>query len=390
MNREDRIPLVRFLLSILVLVAFGLAAYRFYGGLGAATNLTDSFPWGLWIGFDMLCGIALAAGGFVVAGAVHIFGLKKYHAFVRPAIITAFLGYLLAIIGLLMDLGRPWAIWHPLTMWQPHSVMFEVAWCVMLYTTVLFLEFLPVVFERFRWLRALRAINRVAIVFIIAGIILSTMHQSSLGALFVMMEHRLHALWFTPMLPLLFLVSAVTVGIAMVIFESLLSGLIFGHRHPVRLVGDLSRALPPILGIYIGLRLMDLHARGSLGLMFDGSLESWAFLLEMALGAVIPGTLLLSPAVRYNRTRLFGCVVAVILGVVLNRLNVCLIGMLASSPTGYMPSSVEILISAGIVAGGLLVLALMNQNLPIYKGEEAVGAAVESRPGQPTLTGSGG
>ncbi|OHB81304.1 MAG: polysulfide reductase, partial [Planctomycetes bacterium RBG_16_64_10] len=293
---------------MLVVTAFGLAAYRFARGLGAATNLNDAFPWGLWIGFDMLCGVALAAGGFVLAGTVHIFGLKKFEPFVRPAIVTALLGYLLAIIGLIMDLGRPWAIWHPLIMWQPRSVMFEVAWCVMLYTTVLFLEFLPIVFERFRMERSLRLINRLSIVFIITGIILSTMHQSSLGSLFVMAEHRMHVLWFTPLLPLLFFVSAVAVGVAMVIFEAIMSGLVFGHRYPVRLLGDLAKALPPVLGIYIGLKLMDLSARGALPHLLDDSLESWAFTIELFLGAFLPGTLLLSPRVRYNLPKLFACV----------------------------------------------------------------------------------
>ena len=161
MNAKARnVPTLRLMLSLLVVIGFGLAIYRFWCGLGAATNLNDSFPWGLWIGFDMLCGVALAAGGFVLAGTVHIFGLRKYKPFVRPAIVTAFLGYLLAIIGLIMDLGRPWAIWHPLFMWQPHSIMFEVAWCVTLYTTVLFLEFLPIVFEKFHMVRALAAIRR--------------------------------------------------------------------------------------------------------------------------------------------------------------------------------------------------------------------------------------
>jgi Ni/Fe-hydrogenase subunit HybB-like protein len=370
---------VRLLLSLLVAVAFGLAIYRFYGGLGAATNLNDTFPWGLWIGFDMLCGVALAAGGFVLAGTVHIFGLRRYEPFVRPAIVTAFLGYLLAIIGLTLDLGRPWAIWHPLVMWQPHSALFEVAWCVMLYTTVLFLEFLPMVFEKLRWERALGTLRRVMVVFIFAGIILSTMHQSSLGSLFVMMGHRLHSLWFTPILPLLFLVSAVAVGLAMVIFEALLSGLIFGHRHPTRLLGDLAQALPPILGIYIGLVLMDLNARGALGLVLESSFESWAFKIEIFLGFFLPGTLLLSPAVRYSRMRLFGCVLAVIVGVVMNRLNVCLVGMLATSPTGYFPSWIEVLVTGGIIAGGLLVLAVMNQTLPIMKAPGGTALAREAK-----------
>lgn len=229
----------------------------------------------------MLCGIALAAGGFVLAGTVHLFGLKRYEPFVRPAITTALLGYLLAIIGLVMDLGRPWAIGHPLIMWQPPSVIFEVAWRVMLYTSVLILEFLPIMFERFRMQRALRFMRRIMIVFIIAGVILSTVHQSSLGSLFVMMGHKLHPLWFTPLLPLLFLISSLAVGVAMVIFESILSGMIFGHRLSTRLLGDLARLLTLILSVYVGLRLMDLNACHELGRIFDNSPESWAFLPKM-------------------------------------------------------------------------------------------------------------
>jgi len=369
--RPERTSNIRLLMSVLVMVGFAIAVYRFWGGLGAATNLSDAFPWGLWIGFDMLCGVALAAGGFVLAGAIHIFGLKKYEVFERPAITTAFLGYILAIIGLLMDLGRPWVIWHPMIMWQHHSVMFEVAWCVMLYTTVLFLEFLPIVFERFRWYGALRAISRASVVFIIGGIILSTMHQSSLGSLFVMMGHRLHPLWFTPLLPLLFLTSAVAVGIAMVIFEACLSGVIFPHhRVPTRLLGDLAKALPPILGIYIGLKIMDLNGRGALGYLFTNTLESWTFLITLGFGAFLPGTLLLMPSVRYHRLKLFGCVTMVVAGVVMNRLNVCLVGMLGSAPVTYIPSWMEILVSAGILAGGLLVLAVMTTQLPIAKRAE--------------------
>ncbi len=376
MNAQRRqVPVIRLAFSILVFVAFGLAVYRLLLGLGAATNLTDSFPWGLWIGFDVLSGVALAAGGFVLAGAVHVFGLKKFEPFVRPAIVTAFLGYLLAIIGIMLDIGRPWAIWHPIIMWQPHSVMFEVAWCVILYTTVLFLEFLPIVFEWLNWQKPLQMLKRVMIVFIFAGIILSTMHQSSLGSLFVMMEHRLHPIWYTPLLPLLFLVSAVAVGIAMVIFEAMISGLIFGHRHPARLLGDLSKGLPPILGIYIGLKLMDLSARGVWPLLFQNTLEAWAFWIEFLLGAVVPGTLLLWPQVRNSRLRLFGCSLMVVVGVVLNRLNVALVGMLGSSPTGYLPSWIEILVSAGIVAGGLLVLSVMNQTLPIVTRPRSSAAA---------------
>ena len=267
-----------------------------------------------------------------------------------------------------MDLGRPWALWHPLIMWQPHSVMFEVAWCVMLYTTVLVLEFLPIVFERLRLQRALRFMRRILIIFIIAGVILSTVHQSSLGSLFVMMGHRLHPLWFSPLLPLLFLISSLAVGVAMVIFESILSGVIFGHRLSTRLLGDLARSLPLILSLYVGLRLMDLNARHELGRVFDNSLESWAFLLEMVVGVILPGVLLLYSEVRYDRLKLFGCSLMVIVGVVMNRLNVCLLGMLGTS-SGYVPRWIEIVVSAGVIAGGLLVLSVMNQTLPISRSE---------------------
>jgi len=378
MNEHPRIITnIRLIFSAMVMVTIGIGAYRFYGGLGAATNLNDSFPWGLWIGFDMICGVALAAGGFVLAGAVHIFGLHKYEVFVRPAIVTAFLGYVLAILGLLMDLGRPWFIWHPLVYWQPHSIMFEVGWCVTLYTTVLFLEFLPIVFERFRMNRALALTKKFMIVFIIAGIILSTMHQSSLGSLFVLMGHHLHEIWYTPLLPVLFLVSAVMVGIAMVIFETIVSGLIFRHhRVATRLVGDLAKALPPILGLYIGLKVMDLQARGALGYFLDNSLEAWALKFEIILGAFIPGTLLLSPAVRYNRLKLFGCSLMVIVGVVMNRLNVALLGMIGLTPEGYLPTWMELMVSAGIICGGLLVFSIMNQALPIADhGKEEVAVA---------------
>ena len=378
-----RITNTRVVLSLLVTLALGIAAHRFLGGLGAATNLNDQFPWGLWIAFDMLTGVALAAGGFMVAGAVHIFGLRKFEPFVRPAIATALLGYVLAICGLLMDLGRPWNIWHPLVMWQPHSVMFEVAWCVVLYTTVLFLEFLPIVFERFRMKRALRIVQKLMIVFVILGIILSTLHQSSLGSLFLMMEHRLHALWFTPMLPVMFLVSAAAVGVAMVIFEAQLSGLIFGHKPSTKLLGDLAKALPPILGLYLGLKGMDLSTRGNFGLLVEGSLESWAFLLEVTLGALVPGTLLLIRKVRHSRVWLFSCSLLVIVGVVLNRLDVGLLGMLRTSPAGYMPTWMELVVSAGIIAGGLLVLTIMNRQLPIVSEEphdEALPGAARTPP----------
>ncbi|HKJ68456.1 MAG TPA: NrfD/PsrC family molybdoenzyme membrane anchor subunit, partial [bacterium] len=163
---------------LVILVGLYAAVLRYSQGLGTATNLNDNFPWGLWIGFDVLCGVGLASGGFTLAAVVYIFNIKQFKPIIRPAILTAFLGYLLVIVGLLFDLGKPWNIWHPVVMWNPHSVMFEVAWCVMLYTAVLALEFSPVVFEKFRLQKPLKIIKRITIPLVILGVILSTLHQS--------------------------------------------------------------------------------------------------------------------------------------------------------------------------------------------------------------------
>ncbi len=200
---------------------------RFTGGLGAMTNLSDTFPWGIWIAFDMLCGVALAAGGFLTAGAVYIFGLKKFYPILRPAILTAYLGYLMVLGGLLMDLGRPYNIWHPMIYWQHRSVMFELGWCVSLYNMVLTVEFLPLLLEKFRWHRLLRIVHSVTIPAVIAGCILSTLHQSSLGALFLIVPEKMWPLSYSPLLPLYFLISAVAVGLAMTIVESNLSARAF-------------------------------------------------------------------------------------------------------------------------------------------------------------------
>ncbi len=215
----------------IVLVAAGLysTVVRFAFGLGAATNLSDRFPWGIWIGFDVLCGVGLAAGGFVVAGAVYVFHLDDYKAIARPAVLTAFLGYVLVVFALMFDLGRPWNIWHPLFMWNPHSAMFELAWCVMLYTTVLALEFSPMLFERLKMNKAAEAVHKIIAPIVILGVMLSTLHQSSLGSLYLVMPEKVYPLWYSGNLPFLFFVSATAVGPAMVIMESFLSSRAF-HR----------------------------------------------------------------------------------------------------------------------------------------------------------------
>ena len=243
---------------VALMAAGAYASYlRFFHGLGASTNLTDQFPWGIWIGFDVLCGVGLAAGGFTLAATVHLFNVKRFEAVVRPAILTAFLGYLLVVFALMFDLGKPWNIWHPLIMRNPRSVMFEVGWCVMLYTTVLALEFAPVVLERFGLHKALKALKVVMIPLVIAGVILSTLHQSSLGSLYLIMLNKLHPLWYSPLLPVLFYVSAIAVGLAMTIFESWHSAKAFGKQLEWPLVQRLSQVLAVVISVYLVIRFLD-------------------------------------------------------------------------------------------------------------------------------------
>jgi Ni/Fe-hydrogenase subunit HybB-like protein len=364
-----------------LLAAGAFAAFlRFTRGLGAATHLSDPFPWGLWIGFDVLCGVGLAAGGFTLAAIVHIFNIERYRPILRPTILTAFLGYLLVIVALLFDLGRPYRIWHPLVMWNPHSVMFEVAWCVTLYTTVLALEFAPTVFQRFGWRGPLRWMRAVSIPLVIAGVILSTLHQSSLGSLYLIVPNKLHPLWYTPILPLLFFVSAICVGFAMTIFESWHSSRAFGKELEAGLLAGMARVLAVLLLVYLLLRFLDLSQRGALARVAEPSGETWLFLLEVALW-VAAAALLFVRRVRARPGALYAASLLVIFGFVTNRLNVSVTGMEAGSGVRYIPKWTEIAVTLAIVAVGFAIFRFAVQHLPIFSDEEAAGA----RPATPPL-----
>src|SRR5215475_8799000 len=271
-------------LVFLFLMAAGVYAtyVRFVKGLGPSTNLSDQFPWGIWIGFDVMCGVMLAAGGFTLTAAVEIFNIKRFHSIIRPTILTAFLGYLLVCAALMYDLGLPWNIWHPLIMRNPHSVMFEVAYCVMLYTTVLALEFSPIVLEHFNLQKPLKIVRSVMVVFVILGVLLSTLHQSSLGTLYLIMPNKLHPFWYSPLLPVFFYLSAIAVGLAMTIFESSMSAKHFGLQLELPVLQELGRVLVVVLGVYGILRLEDLANRGVLKLAFHPGYESSLFWLEIS------------------------------------------------------------------------------------------------------------
>jgi Ni/Fe-hydrogenase subunit HybB-like protein len=382
------------LVTAIAVLGGAVLLYRFAFGLDSTTNLTNRYPWGIWIAIDVACGVALAAGGFTTAFLAHLVHREEFHPIVRPALLTAMIGYTFVAMGVATDLGRFWAIWHVMlpSMWQGNSVLFEVAICVMTYLTVLYIEFLPVICERFigrvrlpgplarfdvpvdRLLRVLESgLGRVMTVFIILGVLLSCMHQSSLGTLMVVSGPKLHPLWQTPMLPALFLLSAFSVGFPMVIFESLLASRSFGLPPERRVLSRLACYIPLLLGVYFAAKMIDLANRGAFGLLMEGSLESNIFLVEVGLGVVVPFFIFLSSRLRASTGWLMTGAALVILGVVLNRLNVFLIGYTpAYEGEPYVPAWTEVAITAGFIAMIVLLYRFFALNFPVIEqlGEE--------------------
>jgi len=372
----NRLAVLKTVLWALVGVLAAITVVRFTRGLGAVTNLSDAAPWGLWIGFDVMAGVALAAGGFVLAATVYILKLEKYRMFVRPAILTALLGYVAVAVGLLYDLGLPWHIWHPAIYPQHHSVLFEVAMCVMLYLAVLTLEFAPVVLEHpwfshplFR--KILWFLKRVTIPLVIAGIVLSTLHQSSLGSLFLIAPYRLHPLWYSPIIYVLFFISAVGLGLMTVALESLLAGYFLRHKVHSELLSGLGLAAVGVLGLYTILRIGDLATRGVLEVVLDGSWQSRLFVAELGISAVIPGILLTFKRIRSSVSGVAVCAGLVVFGFVMNRLNICFVAFARPEGAGYFPSWMEVAVSLGIVAGGTLVFLFLVEHFKVYGDEES-------------------
>lgn len=366
-----RITLWAGLLGALWLAGLYAAFIRYYQGLGAATHLSDSWPWGLAIGFDVLVGVGLAAGGFVITATVYVFHLEKYKPLVRPALLTALIGYLLVIAALLYDLGKPWNIWHPIIMWNPHSVMFEVAWCVMLYTTVLFCEFAPSLIERFGFSKTVKAVTRVTPFLVMIGVLLSTMHQSSLGALYVIMPGKLHPLWHNSLLPAFFFVSSISAGLGMIIFESNLSHYALGQALQRRLLQSLGRPIILVQLVWLLGRMLEIIINHKQRYIFDGSFESYFFIAELTLLVVLPVVIFSIRKIYSSRLGLLLGAVSLTCGFVLHRLNVAIIGMTRSAGTTYFPSWMEWVITASLITAGIMAFRFTAKHLPVFDHHDA-------------------
>jgi len=363
----DRVQTTKTILWLIVGLAAAVGITRFLFGLGVTTNLTDATPWGIWIGFDVLSGVALAAGGFVLTALFYVMKREEFHGFVKPAVLTAFLGYVAVVIGLLFDLGLPWNIWHMIIFWNPHSPLFEVGWCVMLYSTVLLLEFSPVPLEeqsRYAKIRNILMKFRLPLVFL--GIMLSTLHQSSLGSLFLIMPYTLHPLWYSAILPIIFFISAVVLGFSMVMFESLISHWLYRKESNHERIGKLAGYASWVLGVYLIVRLAEIAIAGEFGLIFNGTWESWLFISEILISTIIPLILFASPRLRVQSKWLWIGSIMVVLGMVYNRINVGGLTMLRTTGDGYFPSWMEISISLGVVSAAVLVFMFFIERFRVW------------------------
>ena len=362
----------------IIIVAGLIVTYlRFFKGLGAVTNLDNNNPWGIWIGFDLLCGVSLAAGGYVTSSACYLFGLKKYHSAVRPAILTAFLGYFFVVIALLYDLGRPWRLPYPIFISQgTSSVLFEVSLCVALYVNVLFLEFSPAAFEwlgikKFDKIRDI--LVKITIPLTILGVILSTMHQSSLGGLYLIAPSKLHPLWYSTYINIYFFVSSIVAGFSMVIFEGSLSHKHLHHKMDATYLKEhngvvlgFSKAASIVLIGYFFIKIIGIVADNNWHYL-NTNYGYW-FLLEM-IGFVLLPAITYAIGYREKNFKLikFTSIIA-ILGIILNRFNVSMIAFNWQLPVNekYFPSFSEIIISVFIVTLIVVIFRFISTRMPIF------------------------
>lgn len=359
--------------AAILAVGFVIVVMRFTMGLGTVTNLSNPYPWGLWIGFDVLCGVALAAGGYIIASTVYLFGLKQYRPLLRPAILTGFLGYFFVVVALLVDLGRPWRLPYPVFYsYGVSSVMFLVAWHVFLYLTVQFIEFSPAVFEWLNWKRVREWVAKLTVAATIAGLILSTLHQSALGALFLLAPTKLHPLWYTPLLPVFFFVSSIIAGLTMVVFEASVSHRVFKDQlepHHATQINDLilglGKAASIVLFAYFWLKWIGV-ARGHNWDLLATPMGLW-FLVEVFGFVLAPCFLLAWGSRTRNAPVVRATALVTVVGIIVNRLNVSVIAFRWNYEQPYWPHWMELVVTASIVTVGILTFRWIVKRMPVLR-----------------------
>ncbi|HLH08796.1 MAG TPA: NrfD/PsrC family molybdoenzyme membrane anchor subunit [Terriglobales bacterium] len=358
---DDKKPLItpwRVILAIIFAAGLYATYLRFAVGWSAATNMSDAQPWGIWVGLATLCGVGLSAGGFATAAAVYLLGMERYRPICRTAIIIAFLGYGSVCVGYAYELGLPWRFWHPVVYWNRHSVLFEVCWCIIMYTTVLAIEFSPALVEKLPW-KSLREWylhwhHRIVIAFVLAGVLLSSLHQSFLGGLFIITKGKEYPLWYSTHLTTLFYLSAIPAGLAMIVIALYLSVRSLNVKIDPEILRELSAVLVPLLAIFAIFRGVDLAHEGGLGYLFRWRSETGYFWLEMALFVFIPIVLLNLERIRNSPVALYWTSAIVVMGFIANRINVSITGLERATHAGYTPKWSELAITVMLMTCAVL------------------------------------
>ena len=380
-----RIGLFPAILIVLMAIAAVVALIRYTYGIGPISDLSNSYPWGFWISFDLFTGVAIGSGAFVMAAVVYIFELKEFKPLLRPSVLTGFLGYIMVVIALLVDLGHPERIWYMMIHWNHTSVLLEIGICVMSYLTVLAIEFAPVILENYPKLHNIaHLIHKFIMPFVILGVVLSTLHQSSLGSLLLIQPAKLHPLWWTPILPIMFFTSAISVGLSMIIFESSMSSRYFQRGLEIHLLEKLAKALPIALGVYLVLKFGELAVAGELGLLFTSGTMSVLFWAEILIGVIFPIVWFSFKTNRVNPNRLLTGAVVTLLGLILNRFNVSWFAVKHPDPLYYLPTFMsnvkyvptlpEVAISIGIFSAGIMAFGLLAKYFPVFEDEHPAAA----------------
>ena len=375
-----RIPPIALVLLGLMGAAFIVAIVRYVYGIGAISNLSNAYPWGFWVSFDLYTGIAISSGAFVLTSLVYILELEQFRPLIRPTLLTGFLGYGMEVVALLVDLGHPERIWHYFIYQNFHSFLLVIGLYVMIYAAIMLVEFAPTVLERLKLEKLSALIKRFMKPLVIVGAVISTLHQGSLGALLLIQPAKLYPLWWTPLLPVLFFISAISIGLAMTIFESSLSSRYFKRGLEIHLLEKLARGIPFVLGFYLVVRFVQLFLAGDMQYLFSGGLMSLLFWVEILVGAVLPIIVFSLRSVRRSPQGLLIASIILLLGMILNRFDVSWFSVRHPDPLTYVPafmSSVhytpslpEMLISAGIFSGGLLAFGLAVKYLPVFESAE--------------------
>jgi Ni/Fe-hydrogenase subunit HybB-like protein len=354
----------------LIFAAGAWATYlRFVKGFEAATNMSNAQPWGIWVGVATLCGVGLSAGGFAIAGAVYLLGMERYRPISRAAVVIAFLGYLSVLLGYAWELGLPWNFWHPVVMWNRKSVLFEVVWCIMLYTTVLALEFSPALAEKIPWRAAreryLQWHHRILIGLVLIGVVLSSLHQSFLGGLFIIFKGKMYPLWYSNYQTTLFYMSAIPAGMAMIIMALYLSVRSLHVRVDLRILDEVSRTISPMLVIFALFRFVDLARQNALGYLFRPVVETAYFWLEI-------GLFIAAPLVLFNLRRvrtpigLYWASAVTIAGFMVHRVNVSITSLERATQAHYVPKWSEMAVTIMLVAASVVAFRYAVVHFDIF------------------------